>query len=100
MLSSFPLFISLRLSIPVNIVTIERHLFIIFTVVIEISVSLLVRYAYSDESNEDFDRENSLPPIKPAIFSSKDNHQPDYSTTLNSKLGDQQNGDLEQDKRE
>ena len=83
------------------IVTIERYLFIIFsTVVIEIDLSLLVRYAYADEGYDDFGSENSLSLIKPVPVSPRDGHKPDYSTTLNSKLGDELNGDLEQDKRE
>ncbi|XP_039120502.1 LOW QUALITY PROTEIN: transmembrane protein 87A-like [Dioscorea cayenensis subsp. rotundata] len=60
-----------------------------------------MRYAYSDGKQRRFRQRKLSSTDKTSYIShQRTTTKPDYSTTLNSKLEDQQNGDLEQDKRE
>ncbi|XP_072987765.1 uncharacterized protein [Typha latifolia] len=63
-----------------------------------------MRYAYSDDASEDFDREDTLSLIKPGPISPKDGWgspaSPDDKATLNISTATLHNGDIEEDKRE
>ncbi|ONK66075.1 uncharacterized protein A4U43_C06F3900 [Asparagus officinalis] len=64
-----------------------------------------MRYAYSGDGTEDFDREEtSLSLIKPGPIPSKDNrsssHSSDAKASMSSASADSLNGDVEEDKRE
>ncbi|KAJ0981103.1 hypothetical protein J5N97_009358 [Dioscorea zingiberensis] len=59
-----------------------------------------MRYAYSDDANEDFDRESSLALIKPGPIPSKDSQKLDPETASTFNSPNPHNGDIEEDKRE
>lgn len=60
-------------------------------------------YAYSDDASEEFEKEDSLSLIKPALLPTKDAWNTSAHTDTNttqSGNGNPLNGDLEEDKRE
>ncbi|XP_039127619.1 transmembrane protein 87A-like [Dioscorea cayenensis subsp. rotundata] len=59
-----------------------------------------MRYAYSGDANEDFDRESSLSLIKPGPIPSNDIQKLDTERTSSLNSSDPHNGDIEEDKRE
>ncbi|XP_008784333.2 transmembrane protein 87B-like [Phoenix dactylifera] len=63
-----------------------------------------MRYAYSDDASEDFEREDTLSLIKPKPIPSKDgwssSASPDAKAPLNINTTTSHNGDMEEDKRE
>lgn len=63
-----------------------------------------IRYAYSDDGSEEFDREDVLSLIKPGPFTSKESWSfsvsPDAKMPLGVNTAASQDGDTEEDKRE
>lgn len=59
-----------------------------------------MRYAYSADTNEEFDREETFSLIKPGPFPSKDSQTATLSPENKASLTGSNNGDIEEDKRE
>ena len=69
------------------------------SILFELNMFTFVRYAYSDEASEEFDRDDTLTLIKPSSAPSKDIRSPPKVRSAHGG-NEVSNGDLEEDKTE
>ena len=69
------------------------------SILFELNMFTFVRYAYSDEASEEFDRDDTLTLIKPSPAPSKDIQSPPKVRSAHGG-NEVSNGDLEEDKTE
>ncbi|KAG1334351.1 transmembrane protein 87A [Cocos nucifera] len=95
---------ALAVAVIVSVGWIGYEMFILpFELLFLVACSAMMRYAYSDDASEDFDREDTLSLIKPGPMPSKDGRgssaSPD-ARALNINTTTLHNRDIEEDKRE